>query len=79
MVFYFMGKRHSVMKYSLSTIKYNNNTHLSLENVIPARTGHIRGYGSGVTFTSKGTQWSQSASITSVKMLQFSNPTVITQ
>jgi hypothetical protein len=67
------------MKYLLTSIKPNHNTQLSLENVIPAKTGHIKGYGSGVTFTSKGVNWKQSASITSLKMLEYSAPTVITQ
>jgi hypothetical protein len=67
------------MKYLLTTIKPNYNTELLLENVIAAKTGHIRGYGSGVTFTTNGASWNQSASITSLRMLTFSAPSVVTQ
>ena len=77
-VFLLLRKHHSSMKYQLTSVRPNN-TQLSLENVIPAKTGHIKGYGSGVTFTARGANWNQSASITSVKMLRFSTPTVVTQ
>jgi hypothetical protein len=67
------------MKYLLTSLKQKNNTLLLLENIIPAKTGHIKGYGSGVTFTARGSGWQHTATFSSVKMLQYSDPTVITQ
>ena len=64
------------MKYLLTSLRQKN-TQLLLENVIPAQTGHIKGYGVGVTFTSKGLSWRQNATFSSMKMLEFSDPTVI--
>lgn len=79
MTFLFLTKRMASMKYLLTSLKQNNNTQLLLENIIPARTGHIKGYGFGVTFTARASPWSQSATISSLKMLVFSDPSVITQ
>lgn len=67
------------MKYLLTSLKQKNNTQLLLENITTASTGHIKGYGIGVTFTSSGAQWKQNVTFSTVKMLQFSEPTVITQ
>ncbi len=67
------------MKYLLTTLKPHNHTHLQLEEVIPARTGHIKGYGYGVTFTSRGANWEQSPSCQNTKMLEYSAPVVIPQ
>jgi|GEM_PF-5331120 len=67
------------MKYLLTALKQKNNTLLLLENIIPAKTGHIKGYGCGVTFTSRGARWQHNATFASPKMIQFSEPTVITQ
>jgi hypothetical protein len=58
------------MKYLLTTLKSPNNTHLSLlEDIIPAKTSHIRGYGFGVTFTSKCSDWAQSPTFQNIKLL----------
>jgi hypothetical protein len=67
------------MKYLLTSLKQKNNTELLLENIVPERTGHIKGYGSGVTFTAKASRWKHNATFSNLKMLQFCDPTVITQ
>jgi hypothetical protein len=67
------------MKYLLTSPRDKNNTQLLLENIVPAKTAHIVGYGLGVTFTTKGFDWQQNCSISSIKMLGFTQPTVITQ
>ena len=67
------------MKYFLTSLKHNNNTQLLLENIVPAKTSHIKGYGSGVTFTSKGSTWSQDATFSTLKLLTYCPPAVVTQ
>ncbi|HYC86084.1 MAG TPA: hypothetical protein VEB86_12720 [Chryseosolibacter sp.] len=67
------------MKYLLTALKQKNNTLLLLENIIPAQTGHIKGYGSGVTFTGKGPKWFHHATFAGPHLLHFSDPIVITQ
>jgi hypothetical protein len=67
------------MKYLLTSLKQRNNTQLLIENVVPARTSHIRGYGVGVTFTSSCNAWKHSTTFASLRLSAFSEPTVITQ
>jgi hypothetical protein len=67
------------MKYHLTSLKGKLHTQLMLENITPARTRHIKGYGNGVTFTSKCHTWQQNATFATPKLLQYSDPTVITQ
>lgn len=67
------------MKYLLTGLKQKNITHLMLENVVPARTGHIQGYGIGVTFTSKGLDWHRNPTFETTKLLKYSEPTIIPQ
>jgi hypothetical protein len=48
-----------------------------LENVIPAKTRHIKGYGMGVTFTSNDFTWKHNVTSAGQRMVQFTEPTVI--
>ena len=50
-----------------------------LENVVPAKTAHITGYGLGVTLSSSSFGWNQSSTFLHIRYVAFSNPTVITQ
>ncbi|MBT1705700.1 hypothetical protein [Chryseosolibacter indicus] len=67
------------MKYQLTSTKPNNNTEILLENITPAKTKHIRGYGLGVTFSGNYSAWKHNATIGSLKMLTYSEATVICQ
>jgi hypothetical protein len=67
------------MKYLLTSLKQKNNTLIMLENVVPAKTAHVRGYGLGVTLSSGDFSWKLSSTFSTVKMTAFSDPTVITQ
>ena len=67
------------MKYLLTGLKSTNHTQVLLENVIPAQTAHIRGYGMGVTFTAATADWQRNPTFESTKLLQYSEPTVIPQ
>ncbi|HYG01390.1 MAG TPA: hypothetical protein VD927_03045 [Chryseosolibacter sp.] len=67
------------MKYRLTGLKSKNNTQVLIENAIPAQTGHLRGYGMGVTLTAKGSDWQQNPTFESTRLLQFCEPTVIPQ
>ena len=67
------------MKYLLTSMKPNNNTQLLLENVTPAKTRHIRGYGAGVTFSARCYNWKQDPTFATTKLLQYSEPTVVPQ
>lgn len=64
------------MKYLLTSLKQKN-TQLFIENVEPAKTAHIKGYGAGVTFSSSGYAWRHSSTFSSLKFSAFSEPTVI--
>jgi hypothetical protein len=66
------------MKYLLTSIK-KNNTQLLLENVVPAKTSHIIGYGAGVTFSSAGYPWKQNSTFSSLRFSGFTEPTVTAQ
>jgi hypothetical protein len=62
------------MKYLLTPWKAKTGNHqFLLENRTPTKTTHIRGYGFGVTFSSRCFVWSHSFSSTST-FLQYSAP-----
>lgn len=67
------------MKYQLTRLKQKNNTELLLDNIVPARTRHIRGYGSGVTLSARGVKWQETPTFATLRMLQYSEPTVVAQ
>lgn len=67
------------MKYLLTSVKPKNNTQLLLENIIPAETKHIRGYGIGVTFSGNHCPWKHNATVNNLKLLSYSEATIICQ
>jgi hypothetical protein len=61
------------MKYLWTSLPAKSDNVL-MENVTPAKTRHIRGYGLGVTFTGSCYKWNLSIS-TNFKMLEFTQAT----
>lgn len=65
------------MKYQLTSLHPKNKTQLTLENIIPAKTEHIRGYGLGVTFSSCHYSWQQTSTFLNLKLHGHSPATIV--
>jgi hypothetical protein len=63
------------MKYLLTPWNAKNSKHqVLLENKTPTKTTHIKGYGMGVTFSSRCHLWKHNFSATAT-FLKFAEPT----
>jgi hypothetical protein len=65
------------MKYQLHNSENKNHAELMIENITPAKTGHIFGYGLGVTFSSTHVQWYQTSTFSTIRLTGFTKPTVV--
>jgi hypothetical protein len=65
------------MKYQLHNHANKMHAELMIENITPAKTAHILGYGVGVTFSSSHMEWCQSSTFLTVRLAGFTRPTVV--
>jgi hypothetical protein len=63
------------MKYFLTSSPKRNHSQVQLENINPAKTKHIRGYGFSVAFSTVNFSWRHTSSA-DFKTLGFAEPTI---
>jgi hypothetical protein len=65
------------MKYQLHNNDNKTQAELMIENITPAKTAHIFGYGMGVTFSSSQMEWCQTSTFLTIRLSGFTRPTVV--
>jgi hypothetical protein len=67
------------MKYFLTSLDRQRRTELTIDNIVPTKTTHFKGYGKGVTFTTNVSNWRSNTTISSVQDIRYSEAVVVTQ